>query len=83
MSYFNQKRLYSPSFIGRSYTSSSHPLGQANRKKKMVFWLLAAFIFFVVVFGFRFTKNILIDLPDVSKIKDMVFNEATIIQDRN
>ena len=49
----------------------------------MVFWLLAAFIFFVVVFGFRFTKNILIDLPDVSKIKDMVFNEATIIQDRN
>jgi membrane carboxypeptidase/penicillin-binding protein len=49
----------------------------------MLFRLLAIFLFFVVVFGFRFTKNILIDLPDVTKIKDMVFNEATVIQDRN
>jgi len=56
---------------------------QPNRKKKVVFWLLALFIFFVVVFGFWFTKNILVDLPDVSKINDMVFNEATLIEDRN
>lgn len=49
----------------------------------MVFWLLALFLFFVVVFGFWFTKNILIDLPDVSKVKDMIFSEATLIEDRN
>ena len=79
MSYFNQKRLYSPSFSGGSYTSS----GVRNKKKKIIFWLLAGFIFLVVVFGFRFTRNILIDMPDVSQIKDMVFSEATIIQDRN
>lgn len=84
MSYFNQKRLYSPSLNSGSYTSaSSYPYGQKNRKKKITFWLLAAFIFFVVVFGFRFTRNVLIDLPNVSQIKDMVFNEATLIQDRN
>jgi membrane carboxypeptidase/penicillin-binding protein len=48
-----------------------------------LFWLLAGFLFFVFVFGFRLTKNVLVDLPDVTKIKDMVFSEATIIQDRN
>lgn len=49
----------------------------------MIFWLLAGFIFFLLVFGIWFTKNILADLPDVSKINDMVFNEATLIEDRN
>ncbi len=49
----------------------------------MFFWLLVLFVFCFFVFGFWFTRNILIDLPDVSKIKDMVFNEATVIQDRN
>ena len=84
MSYFNQKRLYSPSFNGGSYTSPSSPhYGQTNRKKKAVFRLLAAFILVAVVFGFWLTRNVLIDLPDVSKIKDIVFSEATIIQDRN
>lgn len=81
MSYFNQKRLYSPTFTSWSYSSSVY--SQKDKKKKMLFRLLAIFLFFVVVFGFRFTKNILIDLPDVTKIKDMVFNEATVIQDRN
>ena len=85
MSYFNQKRLYSPNFTGGTTTSSSsnHQYDQPNKRKKVIFWLLATFIFFVVVFGFWFTKNILVDLPDVSKIKDMVFNEATLIEDRN
>ena len=84
MNYFKQKRLYSPNFSSRSHISSSHyHSGQPNRKKKIVFWFLAAFIFFVVVFGVWFTRNILIDLPNVSKINDMVFNEATLIEDRN
>lgn len=82
MNYFKQKRLYSPNFTRASHTSY-YQHGQTNKKKKVVFWLLALFIFVVVVFGFWFTRNILIDLPDVSKINDMVFNEATIIQDRN
>lgn len=90
MSYFNQKRLYSPNFSWTSHVSSSShyqygqsQYGQPNRKKKMIFWLLAGFIFFLLVFGIWFTKNILADLPDVSKINDMVFNEATLIEDRN
>ena len=85
MNYFQHKRLYSPNFGAKAhtYSSSSYAYGQPNRKKKLVFWLLATFIFVVVVFGFRFTRNILIDLPDVTKINDMVFNEATVIQDRN
>lgn len=82
MSYFNQKRLYSPSFAG-SHTSRSPRYWTGNKKKKAVFWLLSLFLFFVVVFGFWFTRNILIGLPDVSEINDMVFSEATIIQDRN
>ncbi|MEI7558268.1 MAG: hypothetical protein WCJ45_05700 [bacterium] len=45
--------------------------------------MLAIFALFVVVFGFWFTRNILIGLPDVSKINDMIFNEATLIEDRN
>lgn len=83
MSYFNQKRLYSPSFSGGSHTSSYNQSRHPNTKKKVLFWLLATFIFFVVVFGFWFTRNILIGLPDVSKINDMIFNEATLIEDRN
>ncbi|MEI6672423.1 MAG: hypothetical protein WCL02_03565 [bacterium] len=83
MNYFQQKRLYSPNFSPKSHTYSSPHYGQPNKKKKVVFWLLTVFLFFIVVFGFWFTRNILIDLPDVSKINDMVFNEATLIEDRN
>lgn len=78
MNYFQHKRLYSPSSY--QYNPQNNP---QTRKKKVFFWLLIGFIFFCIVFGFWFTKNILIGLPDVSKIKDMIFSEATVIQDRN
>jgi membrane peptidoglycan carboxypeptidase len=83
MSYFNQKRLYSPNFNGGTYTSSRSLRGTKDNKKKIIFRLIALFGLFIVVFGFRFTRNILMDLPDVTEIKDMVFSEATVIQDRN
>lgn len=85
MNYFKQKRLYSPNFGRTSHTSGSsyYQYGQSNKKKKAIFWLIALFTFFIVVFGIWFTRNILIDLPNVSKINDMVFNEATLIEDRN
>ena len=82
MSYFNQKRLYSPSLHRNSY-SSRRSFSLKGSKKKVFFRLLAGFLFFVVVFSIWFTRNILIGLPDVSQIKDMVFSEATVIQDRN
>lgn len=82
MSYFQQKNLYSPNFVGSGYAnrhSSLHP----QKKKKLVFWaLLGAVVLFVVV-AIWFTKNVLIGLPDVTKVKDMVFSQATVIQDRN
>jgi membrane carboxypeptidase/penicillin-binding protein len=36
-----------------------------------------------VVGAFWFTKNVLQDLPDVSSIKNMIFSEATTIEDKN
>ena len=83
MSYFQQKKLYSPNFVGSGYasrhTSSLHP----QKKKKLVFWSLLGAAFLFVVFAIWFTKNVLIGLPDVTKVKDMVFSQATVIQDRN
>lgn len=87
MSYFTNKRLYSPNIIGRSYPSSSsdahRSYGQPNKKRKLFFRLVAGAIFVALVCIFRFIKNVLIGLPDINSVNDMVFNEATIIQDRN
>lgn len=56
---------------------------KGNVKKKVLLWLLIAIGFFSIVGGFWLTKNVFQWLPDVSKIKDMVFSQATIITDRN
>jgi|GEM_PF-228730 len=82
---FQQKNLYyNPNNVvmGNKFHSSSHQTPNA-RKKKIVYGLLIAVGFFFIVGGFWFTKNVLQDLPDVSKIKDMVFSQATIITDKN
>jgi hypothetical protein len=82
MNYFQQKKLYSPNFVGSGYvrhSSSLHP----QKKKKLVFWSLLGGGFLLIVFAFWFTRNVLIGLPDVTKVKDMVFSQATVIQDRN
>ncbi|PJA48428.1 MAG: hypothetical protein CO170_02740 [candidate division SR1 bacterium CG_4_9_14_3_um_filter_40_9] len=82
---FQQKNLYhNPNNIvmGSTFHSTPHkPSGPL--KKKIVYGLLITVGFFCIVGGFRFTKNVLQDLPDVSKIKDMVFSQATIITDKN
>ncbi len=83
MSYFQQKRLYAPNFIGNGYRSSPVAWSHAARKKKIVFWSLLSAGFLLLVFLFWFTRNVLVDLPDVTKVKDMVFSQATLIQDRN
>ena len=83
MSYFQQKRLYAPSFSGGNYHSSSNKGSSSSRKKKIFFWSLLCVAFLFVVFLFRFTRNVLVGLPDVTSVKDMVFSEATVIQDRN
>ena len=83
MSYFQKKRLYSPNFIGNGYRSTSVKGSPAARKKKIVFWSLLGAGFLLLVFLFRFTRNVLVGLPDVTKVKDMVFSEATVIEDRN
>lgn len=83
MSYFQQKRLYAPNFVGSGYRSTSIKGSPSAHKKKIVFWSLLAVGFLLLVFLFRFTRNVLVGLPDVTKVKDMVFSEATLIQDRN
>lgn len=86
MSYFQQKRLYSPNFIGGNYSQkTANPNGKLHpqMKKKIRFRTLITVIFFLAVFAFRFTKNVLVGLPDVTKVKDMIFSQATVIEDRN
>ncbi|MCX6823160.1 MAG: transglycosylase domain-containing protein [candidate division SR1 bacterium] len=83
MSYFQQKRLYAPNFVGNGYRSSPVAGSHAARKKKIVFWSLLSAGFLLLVFLFWFTRNVLVDLSDVTKVKDMVFSQATLIQDRN
>jgi penicillin-binding protein 1A len=60
-------------------TKRLHP----QTKKKIWFRSLIGCIFLLIVFAFRFTRNVLVGLPDVTKIKDMVFSQATVIEDRN
>ncbi len=83
MSYFQQKRLYAPNFVGNGYRSTSVKWSPSARKKKIIFWSLLSAGFLLLVFLFWFTRNVLVGLPDVTKVKDMVFSEATLIQDRN
>lgn len=58
-------------------------------KKNFSFWkILGATILFFIVAGIavvaiRMQINVFKNLPDVSQVKDMVFSQATIIQDRN
>jgi membrane peptidoglycan carboxypeptidase len=82
MSYFQQKRLYAPNFVGNGYRTSSQQTSP-NRRKKIIFWSLLSGGFLLLVFLFWFTRNVLVGMPDVTKVKDMVFSEATLIQDRN
>ncbi len=59
------------------------------KKKKFWFWkFLWAFILFLIIAGIGVVAiwmeiNVFKNLPDVSEVKDMVFSQATIIQDKN
>jgi membrane carboxypeptidase/penicillin-binding protein len=49
---------------------------------------LGAFILFLIIAGIGVVAiwmeiNVFKNLPDVSEVKDMVFSQATIIQDKN
>ena len=58
-------------------------------KKKFSFWkFLWALILFFIIAGISVAAvwmqiNVFKNLPDVSQVKDMVFSQATIIQDKN
>ncbi|MFA5747945.1 MAG: transglycosylase domain-containing protein [Candidatus Absconditabacterales bacterium] len=78
------RNFYSHHLVNQTrFGSQFNKFSKYDKKKKTLFVLLSVFIFFIIIFGFWFTRNVLIGLPDVSKIKDMVFSEATIIEDRN
>lgn len=51
-----------------------------KQRKKIVLLILGAII---LIWVFWFSKNVIQGLPDVSQINNMVFSEATIIEDRN
>ena len=58
-------------------------------KKRFWFWkTLGLFFLILVIAGILFVSiwmeiNVFKNLPDVSQVKDMVFSQATVIQDRN
>jgi hypothetical protein len=69
-SYQPQKAKYSFSFKGQD----------KEKLKKRVLGIGTAIL---LIFAFWLTKNVVQDLPDVSSINNMVFSEATVIEDRN
>jgi len=81
MNEFQHKNLYSYQF--NNYRQDNKIWLPKRFKKKTFIILLLVFIFFVFVFWFWFTRNVLIGLPDITKVKDMIFSQATVIQDRN
>jgi len=58
-------------------------------RKKFWFWkTLGLFLLFFIIAGILVVSiwmeiNVFKNLPDVSQVKDMVFSQATVIQDRN
>lgn len=69
-SYTPQKSKYSFSFKGQD----------KEKLKKRILGIGTAIL---LIFAFWLTKNVVSWLPDVSSINDMVFSEATVIEDRN
>ena len=59
------------------------------KNKKFSFWkllwiaILLLVITWIITVSIRLQINVFKDLPDVSQVKDMVFSQATVIQDRN
>ena len=80
---FAYKQLNSNS---RDWSKWAHKL---SWKKKFWFWkslllfLLILICAWIWVVAIRMEINVFKNLPDVSQVKDMVFSQATIIQDRN
>lgn len=69
------------------YHTNSKPskfkfLTQWDHKKNIFKIWFAVVGLFVLIWIIRFVKNVLRWLPDIDKIKDMTFSQATIIQDR-
>lgn len=70
----------------RNWSEWAHKLSWHKRfwfwKKLGIIFLLLLFIWIVVV-SIWMQLHVFKNLPDVSKVKDMEFSQATIIQDRN
>jgi len=62
---------------------------QISKKRKFSFWkwlgitILLLIIIWIITTSIRLQIHVFKNLPDVSQVKDMVFSQATIIQDRN
>ncbi len=89
MNYFQHKSLdslRSNRMAGHYYTnnqSSKFSFLPKWENKKNIFKIWFLVVGLLVIVGLvRFVKNVLRWLPDINKIKDMNFSQATIIQDR-
>lgn len=70
-------------YYHKSSTSKSSGFLAKWETKKNIFkvWFIIV-SFLILIWIIRFVKNVLRGLPDINKIKDMNFSQATIIQDR-
>ena len=82
---FETKNIYSQ---GNGVRYSYHPQKKfsfkgGHDKELLKKRILGGTLAIGLIFAFWLTKNVLQDLPDISSINDMVFSEATDIQDKN
>lgn len=76
-------RSISPSSSKKIGSLSSTPAQKRKRRKILGLILLALCFLGVVAVAIWMQLQVFKDLPDVSKVKDMQFQQATVITDRN
>ena len=76
-------RTIAPSSFQRRISLSSTPAQKRKRRKILGLALLACCIVGTGTVAVWMQLQVFEDLPDVSKVKDMQFQQATVITDRN
>lgn len=78
-----QQFVHSQSFSHKKQQSSRKKTALKKVGKTVLTGIIGVGVICVTYGAWRFHKNVLSELPDVSKIQSMVFSQANVITDRN